>query len=178
MHFLLCDTLWEVFFRITDLIIFLYLSLSFTHAHTHTHAPSHPHTQPPTHTLTPSHTIPHTLTPSHETPDTHTHTQSPTPSHRHTLTQPENILLCKKNHLDIKIADFGLAVQLQKGQEVRTLVGTAEYVGECGSLLPCGSLCMNAMDGCAILRVLIVFGRVRIPHKDSRCLGKRSCFPP
>ena len=43
--------------------------------------------------------------------------------------QPENILLQRKGSLDIKIADFGLAIQLSPGQQVRNLVGTAEYVG-------------------------------------------------
>ena len=42
--------------------------------------------------------------------------------------QPENILLYRKGSLDIKIADFGLSVQVQQGQEMKTLVGTAEYV--------------------------------------------------
>ena len=44
------------------------------------------------------------------------------------ILQPENILLYRKGSLDIKIADFGLSVQVQKGQEMKTLVGTAEYV--------------------------------------------------
>ena len=42
--------------------------------------------------------------------------------------QPENILLYRKGRLDIKIADFGLSVQVKEGQEMKTLVGTAEYV--------------------------------------------------
>ena len=42
--------------------------------------------------------------------------------------QPENILLYRKGQLDIKIADFGLSVQVKEGQEMKTLVGTAEYV--------------------------------------------------
>lgn len=42
--------------------------------------------------------------------------------------QPENILLYRKGNLDIKIADFGLSVQVKEGQEMKTLVGTAEYV--------------------------------------------------
>ncbi len=42
--------------------------------------------------------------------------------------QPENILLYRKGSLDIKIADFGLSVQVREGQEMKTLVGTAEYV--------------------------------------------------
>ena len=46
------------------------------------------------------------------------------------LPQPENILLYRKGQLDIKIADFGLAVQLKEGEEMKNLVGTAEYVGE------------------------------------------------
>lgn len=46
------------------------------------------------------------------------------------LVQPENILLYRKGSLDIKIVDFGLAIQLREGQEVKNLVGTAEYVGE------------------------------------------------
>ena len=44
------------------------------------------------------------------------------------ILQPENILLFRKGSLDIKIADFGLSVQVQLGQEMKTLVGTAEYV--------------------------------------------------
>ena len=44
------------------------------------------------------------------------------------LSQPENILLYRKGALDIKIADFGLSVQVKEGQEMKTLVGTAEYV--------------------------------------------------
>jgi transketolase N-terminal domain/subunit len=44
------------------------------------------------------------------------------------ILQPENILLYRKGSLDVKIADFGLSVQVQKGQEMKTLVGTAEYV--------------------------------------------------
>ena len=44
--------------------------------------------------------------------------------------QPENILLYRKGSLDIKIADFGLSVQLREGQKMRNLVGTAEYVGK------------------------------------------------
>ncbi len=44
------------------------------------------------------------------------------------LLQPENILLYRKGQLDIKIADFGLSVQVKAGQEMKTLVGTAEYV--------------------------------------------------
>ena len=47
--------------------------------------------------------------------------------------QPENILLYRRGSLDIKIADFGLAVQLREGEEMKNLVGTAEYVGECSS---------------------------------------------
>jgi serine/threonine protein kinase len=42
--------------------------------------------------------------------------------------KPENLLLYRKASLEIKIVDFGLAVQLQEGQEVKSLVGTAEYV--------------------------------------------------
>ena len=42
--------------------------------------------------------------------------------------QPENLLLYRKQSLEIKIVDFGLAVQLQEGQEMKSLVGTAEYV--------------------------------------------------
>lgn len=42
--------------------------------------------------------------------------------------KPENILLYRKGQLDIKIADFGLAMQITPGQQIRTLVGTAEYV--------------------------------------------------
>lgn len=34
----------------------------------------------------------------------------------------------RKGRLDIKIADFGLSVQVKEGQEMKTLVGTAEYV--------------------------------------------------
>ena len=30
----------------------------------------------------------------------------------------------------IRVADFGLAVQLRPGQQCRNLVGTPEYVGE------------------------------------------------
>ena len=45
-----------------------------------------------------------------------------------THTQPENILLFRKGSLDIKIADFGLSVQVKAGQEMKNLVGTAEYV--------------------------------------------------
>ena len=52
---------------------------------------------------------------------------SPPPS---LSTQPENILLYRKGSLDIKIADFGLSVQLKEGQKMRNLVGTAEYVGK------------------------------------------------
>lgn len=44
--------------------------------------------------------------------------------------QPENILLYRKGALDIRIADFGLALQITPGQQVKTLVGTAEYVGK------------------------------------------------
>ena len=44
--------------------------------------------------------------------------------------QPENLLLYRKSSLEIKIVDFGLAVQLQEGQEMKSLVGTAEYVCE------------------------------------------------
>ena len=59
--------------------------------------------------------------------------------------QPENILLQRKGSLDIKIADFGLAIQLSPGQQVRNLVGTAEYVGQylflCILPLSCLSLC-------------------------------------
>lgn len=48
--------------------------------------------------------------------------------HTYIYTQPENILLYRKGSLDIKIADFGLSVQVKEGQEMKTLVGTAEYV--------------------------------------------------
>lgn len=44
------------------------------------------------------------------------------------LSQPENLLIYRKGSLEIKIVDFGLAVQLQEGQEMKSLVGTAEYV--------------------------------------------------
>jgi serine/threonine protein kinase len=44
--------------------------------------------------------------------------------------KPENILLYRKGQLDIRIADFGLALQITPGEQVKTLVGTAEYVGE------------------------------------------------
>jgi serine/threonine kinase 17 len=44
--------------------------------------------------------------------------------------KPENILIHKKGGIDIKVADFGLAVKLHPGQILRNLVGTAEYVGE------------------------------------------------
>ena len=72
------------------------------------------------------------------------------PSH-----QPENILICQKGGLDIKVADFGLAVQLHPGQILCNLVGTAEYVGECrdyGLLVPvrvgimgCWSPCVSGL---------------------------------
>ena len=39
-------------------------------------------------------------------------------------------MLERKGSLDIKIADFGLALQISPGQRVQTLVGTAEYVGK------------------------------------------------
>jgi serine/threonine protein kinase len=42
--------------------------------------------------------------------------------------KPENILLYRKGQLDIRIADFGLALQITPGEQVKTLVGTAEYV--------------------------------------------------
>lgn len=42
--------------------------------------------------------------------------------------KPENILIHKKGGIDIKVADFGLAVKLHPGQILRNLVGTAEYV--------------------------------------------------
>ena len=48
----------------------------------------------------------------------------------HLSLQPENILIHKKGGIDIKVADFGLAVKLHPGQILRNLVGTAEYVGE------------------------------------------------
>ena len=48
--------------------------------------------------------------------------------------QPENILLYRKGQLDIRIADFGLALQISPGEQVKTLVGTAEYVGKSLSL--------------------------------------------
>ena len=54
--------------------------------------------------------------------------------HEWMILQPENILLYRKGSLDIKIADFGLSVQVRKGQEMKTLVGTAEYV--CKSQYP------------------------------------------
>lgn len=55
----------------------------------------------------------------------HSHTSL---TYTHTHTQPENILLYRKGSLDIKIADFGLSVQVKEGQEMKNLVGTAEYV--------------------------------------------------
>ena len=51
--------------------------------------------------------------------------------------QPENLLLYRKGSLEIKIVDFGLAVQLQEGQEVKSLVGTAEYVCKLHLILFC-----------------------------------------
>ena len=68
------------------------------------------------------------------------------PSH-----QPENILICQKGGLDIKVADFGLAVQLHPGQILCNLVGTAEYVGECrdyGLLVPVRVWIMGCWSPC------------------------------
>lgn len=59
---------------------------------------------------------------------THTHCHSLMLACTYSHTQPENILLFRKGSLDIKIADFGLSVQVKEGQEMKNLVGTAEYV--------------------------------------------------
>ena len=66
--------------------------------------------------------------------------------------QPENLLLYRKGSLEIKIVDFGLAVQLQEGQEMKSLVGTAEYV--CKScflvnLFASWTFCMIQCTSCA-----------------------------
>ena len=97
----------------------VYLSSLTTHSHTCAHTCVYIHTH--VHTCVYIHTHVHTCVYIH----THVHTCV----YIHTQ-QPENILLYRKGSLDIKIADFGLAVQLQAGRELRNLVGTAEYVGE------------------------------------------------
>ena len=46
--------------------------------------------------------------------------------------QPQNLLLTSTNPLgDIKIVDFGLSRVVRENQELREIMGTPEYVGEC-----------------------------------------------
>ena len=42
--------------------------------------------------------------------------------------KPENIVLKEKSKPDIKLVDFGLAEHLTEGQELKTMVGTPEFV--------------------------------------------------
>ena len=44
--------------------------------------------------------------------------------------QPENIMLLNRNTQNIKLIDFGLSRRIQPGQEVRDMMGTAEFVGK------------------------------------------------
>lgn len=51
--------------------------------------------------------------------------------------QPQNILLTSARPLgDIRIVDFGLSRRMDNMTEVREILGTPEYVGECGSQSP------------------------------------------
>src|SRR4029434_146308 len=61
-----------------------FLHLKYTHTHARTHAHTHTHTRTHTHTHTPAPTPPHT--PPHTRTHTHTHTHPPTHTHTHTHT--------------------------------------------------------------------------------------------
>ena len=43
--------------------------------------------------------------------------------------KPENIVLKNKDQMDIKLVDFGLAMKIEPGQEVKQMLGTPEFVG-------------------------------------------------
>lgn len=43
-------------------------------------------------------------------------------------------MLLNKNSQRIKLIDFGLAQKISENDDIRALMGTAEFVGECDSL--------------------------------------------
>ena len=63
----------------------------------------------------------------------------------------------------IRVADFGLAVQLRPGQQCRNLVGTPEYVGE---LYECVFVCV-----CVCVSGFLVFESTLLGSKvlDINC---------
>lgn len=47
--------------------------------------------------------------------------------------QPENIMLLNKHSQRIKLIDFGLAQKITASDDIRALMGTAEFVGRFSS---------------------------------------------
>ena len=42
--------------------------------------------------------------------------------------QPENVMLCARNSDDIKIIDFGLAMELDPDKAVKVMFGTPDFI--------------------------------------------------